>query len=101
MPKYDFNWQPLYVLSPSKYNPAGTRVVMDMTWDNSTQNPANPDPGKVVRWGDQTWEEMNVGWFRYRAADNADRAKAALGAGDQQPVAPGLRQGTKQKTDTN
>ena len=79
VPKYDFNWQPLYVLSPSKYIPAGTRVVMDMTWDNSSQNPANPDPGKVVRWGDQTWEEMNVGWFRYRAADNDDRAKAARG----------------------
>lgn len=101
VPKYDFNWQPLYVLSPSKYIPAGTRVVMDMTWDNSSQNPANPDPGKVVRWGDQTWEEMNVGWFRYRAADNEDRAKAALGAGDKQPVAPGLRQGTKPKTHMN
>jgi hypothetical protein len=77
VPKYDFNWQPLYVLNPSKFIPAGTRVVMDMTWDNSSQNPANPDPGKVVRWGDQTWEEMNVGWFRYRAADDEDRAKAA------------------------
>jgi AhpC/TSA family len=77
VPKYDFNWQPLYVLNPSKFIPAGTRVVMDMTWDNSSQNPANPDPNKEVRWGDQTWEEMNVGWFRFRAADDADRAKAA------------------------
>ncbi len=56
--------------------PAGTRVVMDMTWDNSAQNPANPDPNKTVRWGDQTWEEMNVGWFRYRAATEEDRARA-------------------------
>ena len=82
VPKYDFNWQPLYVLNPSKLIPAGTRVVMDMSWDNSAQNPANPDPNKVVRWGDQTWEEMNVGWFRYRAADDEDRAKAALGQVD-------------------
>lgn len=77
VPKYDFNWQPLYVLNPSKFIPAGTRVVLDMSWDNSAQNPANPDPGKVVNWGDQTWEEMNVGWFRFRAADNDDRAAAA------------------------
>ena len=81
VPKYDFNWQPLYVLNPSKLIPAGTRVVLDMTWDNSAQNPANPDPTQVVRWGDQTWEEMNVGWFRFRAADDDDRAAAALKAG--------------------
>jgi len=77
VPHYDFNWQPLYALDPPKFIPAGTRVVMDMTWDNSALNPANPDPTKVVRWGDQTWEEMNVGWFRFRAADDQDRARAA------------------------
>ena len=79
MPKYDFNWQPLYALNPPKLIPAGTRIVMDMSWDNSAQNRANPDPSKVVHWGDQTWEEMNVGWFRYRADDDEDRARAALG----------------------
>ena len=78
VPKYDFNWQPLYVLHPSKLIPAGTRITMDMSWDNSSQNPANPDPGKVVHWGDQTWEEMNVGWFRYRAADDEDRVKVHI-----------------------
>lgn len=76
VPKYDFDWQPIYVLSPSKFIPAGTRVVLDMTWDNSAQNPRNPDPNKTVYWGDQTWEEMNVGWFRFRAADDDDRRKA-------------------------
>jgi len=82
VPKYDFNWQPLYVLKPSKLIPAGTRIVLDMTWDNSAQNPANPDPAQVVRWGDQTWEEMNVGWFRFRAADDDDReAATSLRAG--------------------
>jgi peroxiredoxin len=78
VPKYDFNWQPLYVLNPSKFIPAGTRVQLDMTWDNSAQNPANPDPNQTVRWGDQTWEEMNVGWFRYREADDNDRAAAMV-----------------------
>lgn len=89
VPKYDFNWQPLYVLNPSKFIPAGTRVVLDMSWDNSSQNPANPDPGKVVQWGDQTWEEMNVGWFRFRAADDDDRtAAASTRAGRQSAAQP-------------
>ncbi|MBC8008021.1 MAG: redoxin family protein [Prolixibacteraceae bacterium] len=97
VPKYDFNWQPLYVLNPSKLMPAGTRVVLDMTWDNSAQNPANPDPNNIVRWGDQTWEEMNVGWFRFRNADDADRAKALQAAGKEQAAAPVLsRSGSRQ-----
>jgi hypothetical protein len=78
VPKYDFDWQPIYVLNPSKFMPAGTRVVLDMTWDNSAQNPRNPNPDKTVYWGDQTWEEMNVGWFRFRAADDDDRRKYEL-----------------------
>lgn len=77
VPKYDFNWQPLYALNPSKFIPGGTRIVLDMSWDNSSQNPVNPDPGQMVKWGDQTWEEMNVGWFRFRAADDDDRIAAA------------------------
>jgi hypothetical protein len=100
VPKYDFNWQPLYVLNPPKLMPAGTRVVMEMTWDNSAQNPANPDPNKVVSWGDQTWEEMNVGWFRFRNAEDDDRAKAALRAEDKRADAPAPRQ-TGTKTGTN
>jgi hypothetical protein len=92
VPKYDFNWQPLYVLNPTKFIPAGTRIVLDMTWDNSAQNPANPDPTQTVRWGDQTWEEMNVGWFRFRAADDQDRAAAA------RKTAASAK---KSKTDTN
>jgi hypothetical protein len=87
IPKYDFNWQPIYALNPPKFIPAGTRVVLDMTWDNSAQNPANPDPNKTVHWGDQTWEEMNVGWFRFRAADDDDRRKAELESAARQSAA--------------
>jgi hypothetical protein len=78
VPQYDFKWQPTYMLNPTRYIPAGTRIVMEISWDNSAQNPANPDPTQPVRWGDQTWEEMNVGWFRFRAADNDDRAAARM-----------------------
>jgi hypothetical protein len=83
VPKYDFKWQPLYALDPPKLMPAGTRITLDMSWDNSAQNPANPDPSQVVRWGEQTWEEMNVGWFRFREADDDDRARAAARSGDE------------------
>ena len=84
VPKYDFDWQPIYVLNPPKLLPAGTRVELDMTWDNSAQNPRNPDPNKTVYWGDQTWEEMNVGWFRFRAADDDDRRNAELNSAARQ-----------------
>ena len=76
------------------------RIAVDMSWDNSAQNPANPDPSKVVHWGDQTWEEMNVGWFRFRNADEDDRANAALSADDKRADAPAPRQ-TDTKTFAN
>jgi len=69
VPKYDFNWQTSYMLKSPKVLPEGTRVVFDMTWDNSAQNPANPDPNRSVTWGEQTWDEMNAGWIRFRYAD--------------------------------
>jgi len=74
VPKYDFNWQTTYLLKSPKPLPAGTRLVFDMTWDNSRQNPANPDPTRAVGWGDQTWDEMNAGWVRYRYADESAHA---------------------------
>lgn len=66
VPRYDFNWQTVYHFETPKRLPAGTRIAFDMTWDNSARNPANPDPTRPVGWGDQTWEEMNAGWIRYR-----------------------------------
>jgi thiol-disulfide isomerase/thioredoxin len=69
VPRYDFNWQTGYVLKEPLLLPKGTKLVWNMTWDNSTLNPANPDPTKEVRWGDQTWEEMGLGFFRYRWVD--------------------------------
>lgn len=78
VPKYDFSWQTTYALNPPKPIPAGTRIVFEMTWDNSAQNPANPDPNRIVHWGEQTWDEMNVGWMRYRYGDEGgDTANGA------------------------
>jgi mono/diheme cytochrome c family protein len=83
VPKYDFNWQTTYALDPPKPIPAGTRIVLDMTWDNSAQNPANPDPNRVVHWGEQTWDEMNVGWMRYRYAQEDEPAPSAQEGGSE------------------
>ena len=63
VPTYDFNWQNAYLLTKSKQIPAGTRIHCVARFDNSEDNFANPDPSKTVKWGDQTWEEMMIGYF--------------------------------------
>jgi mono/diheme cytochrome c family protein len=63
VPKYDFNWQITYELAQPKLLPKGTRVEVIAHYDNSTANKYNPDPTKDVRWGDQTWEEMMIGFW--------------------------------------
>jgi mono/diheme cytochrome c family protein len=63
VPKYDFNWQITYELAKPKLLPKGTKLEVIAHYDNSTANKFNPDPTKDVRWGDQTWEEMMIGFF--------------------------------------
>ena len=63
VPKYDFNWQITYQLATPKTLPKGTKVEVIAHYDNSANNKFNPDPSKDVRWGDQTWEEMMIGFF--------------------------------------
>ena len=63
VPYYDFNWQTVYMLAEPKYVPAGTKLYCLAHFDNSEDNFANPDPNSDVYWGDQTWEEMMIGWF--------------------------------------
>lgn len=65
VPRYDFNWQESYALAKPLRVPAGSRVDCVAHFDNSKGNPANPDPGKEVRWGDQTWNEMMIGFLDY------------------------------------
>jgi hypothetical protein len=69
VPKYDFNWQTTYELKTPKLLPKGSVVTYSTTYDNSTQNKANPDPNIEVRWGEQTWEEMLYGDVRFRYPD--------------------------------
>jgi peroxiredoxin/mono/diheme cytochrome c family protein len=72
MPRYDFNWQTSYVFTEPKMLPQGTTLHCTAHFDNSADNPANPDPSKPVRWGDQTWEEMMIGWFDIAVPKDAD-----------------------------
>jgi hypothetical protein len=58
VPRYDYAWQPGYKFAKPLELPAGTRIEMDGHWDNSANNPNNPDPTATVRWGQQIWEEM-------------------------------------------
>lgn len=63
VPRYDFNWQLWYNYAEPKLLPKGTRMICTAHFDNSDQNPSNPDPTKTVRWGEQTWDEMMFGFF--------------------------------------
>jgi hypothetical protein len=60
---WSLNWQLSYKLeTPIELTP-GMKVRATAWWDNSANNPSNPDPSKDVKWGDQSWEEMLVGFY--------------------------------------
>ena len=65
VPKYDFNWQTYYVFTTPLTVPKGSRLEATAHYDNSVNNPSNPDPKKEVHWGDQTWEEMQYSGITY------------------------------------
>jgi len=65
VPDFDFNWQIGYVLAEPKVLPAGSHIVITGAFDNSPQNLSNPDSSKTVRWGDQSWMEMFIGFIDY------------------------------------
>jgi hypothetical protein len=63
VPKYDFNWQLTYYLAKPLHLEKGTKVQVIAEFDNSADNKYNPDPNKEVHWGEQTFEEMMMGYF--------------------------------------
>ena len=65
VPSYDFNWQTSYQFSTPVAVPAGSKLHHETIYDNSKENPANPDPSRTVYWGQQSWEEMLYGSFVY------------------------------------
>ena len=63
VPHYDWHWQLWYNLAQPMVLPKGTRIECTAHFDNSPNNPDNADPTKEVTWGDQSWDEMMVGFF--------------------------------------
>ena len=63
VPQYDFNWQTAYRLVKPVTLPKGAYLRGVAHYDNSEENLNNPDPSAMVRWGDQTWNEMMIGYF--------------------------------------
>ncbi len=65
VPRYDFNWQTYYLFATPLEIPAGTKLESMAWYDNSASNKDNPDPTIEVKWGDQTWEEMQYTGILY------------------------------------
>lgn len=83
VPKYDFNWQTTYIPAKPITAPAGSRLECTAWFDNSTKNPFNPDPKKRVRWGEQTWEEMMIGFIEtVEKTDPSERTSNNRGKDD-------------------
>jgi len=72
---YHFHWQLSYKLAQARLLPAGTKLRAIAWYDNSKNNPHNPDPTKMVTWGDQTSDEMMVGFFDVAVPATIDKWK--------------------------
>lgn len=70
---YHFHWQMSYILAEPRLLKAGTELQAVAWYDNSAGNPHNPDPTAAVRWGEQTYDEMMVGFFDVAVAPNLDK----------------------------
>jgi hypothetical protein len=72
---YNFYWQLSYRLAEPRFLKAGTELQAVGWFDNSKSNPHNPDPTVAVRWGDQTYDEMMVGFFDVAVPANVDKGQ--------------------------
>jgi len=81
VPHYDFNWQLSYILAEPRKIPAGSKLECTAWYDNSANNKYNPDPTQTVHWGDQTFEEMMIGFFNYTIPVDQPLPGAAATAG--------------------
>lgn len=71
VPNYSFDWQTQYRYQQPKVLPKDTRIVCEGGFDNSASNPFNPNPDATVRFGDQTYEEMFIGYLEYAVDPDA------------------------------
>ena len=92
VPRYDFRWQTTYFLADPIVMPRGSSMDFVAHFDNSANNKFNPDPSKTVYWGDQSWEEMNIGFIEVAFPAEADPNVAVLS--DTSKPAPTAAPGT-------
>jgi hypothetical protein len=83
---YDFHWQLNYRLAEPRLIKAGTRLTWVGYFDNSPNNPSNPDPTAEVRYGEQSWEEMMIGFFDVVVDRSIDKPKFF----ERAPTAPAI-----------
>ena len=79
--KFDFNWQIGAELAEPIHMPQGTRMVGISHFDNSPNNPFNPDAKAAVKWGPQNWEEMSNCFMGLIYDGNIDPKKASFYSG--------------------
>lgn len=72
---YHFHWQMSYRLAQPRFLKAGTELQAVAWYDNSAKNPHNPDPSAAVRWGEQTYDEMMVGFFDVSVPASMDKQR--------------------------
>ncbi len=65
VPRYDFNWQTIYELADPLYLPKGTKLFAKAHYNNSSSNPANPNPAQTVTFGEATTDEMMFAFLSY------------------------------------
>ena len=80
VPRYNFNWQVYYYPLKPLAAPKGTRIEAVAHYDNSVKNPRNPDPGREVRFGEQTWDEMMNAFFDFTLDNPKVVERAATGS---------------------
>ena len=73
VPNYSFSWQLSYNLAKPIVLPQGTRIQCTAHFDNSPNNPNNPDPEREVFWGEQTWDEMQYTGINYTVDDESPK----------------------------
>lgn len=78
VPAYDFNWQFTYREKEPVFLPKGTRIELHAEFDNSVNNPANPNPNETIRWGSASEKEMMDGWIEYLDAHPSPIADGAV-----------------------
>jgi thiol-disulfide isomerase/thioredoxin len=91
VPRYDFNWQLLYRYAAPVSLSRGSVIQFTAWYDNSKNNPANPDPTRTVRWGPQTFDEMLLGYVEYFVPVGAPEADSTPGAPGTDPPQPPTR----------